>query len=95
MSENKHDIGSNLAKVDAHTIQPAEYDEAPELDDEWFADATIHEDGRLVPRGRPRLENPKQQVTLRLDAEVVERFKADGPGWQTRINDALRKSAGL
>ena len=46
-------------------------------------------------RGRPPAENPKQQVTLRLDAEVIERFKAGGPGWQSRINEALRKSAGL
>ena len=46
-------------------------------------------------RGRPPVENPKQQVTLRLDAEVIERFKAGGPGWQSRINEALRKSAGL
>lgn len=46
-------------------------------------------------RGRPPAEKPKQQVTLRLDAEVIERFKAGGPGWQSRINDALRKSAGL
>ncbi len=46
-------------------------------------------------RGRPPLLNPKQSVKLRLDAEVVARFKADGEGWQTRINDALRKVAGL
>lgn len=46
-------------------------------------------------RGRPPAENPKQQITLRLDAEVIGRFKADGPGWQSRINDALRKAAGL
>jgi uncharacterized protein (DUF4415 family) len=40
--------------------------------------------------GRPRLENPKQAIKLRLDAEVVEHFRATGPGWQTRINEALR-----
>jgi uncharacterized protein (DUF4415 family) len=44
-------------------------------------------------RGRPRLERPKEHVTLRLDAEVVDSFKADGPGWQTRMNDALAKAA--
>jgi uncharacterized protein (DUF4415 family) len=36
----------------------------------------------------------RQQVTLRLDQEVLEHFQADGPGWQDRINDALRKAAG-
>jgi len=34
-------------------------------------------------------------VSLRLDEEVLDKFKADGPGWQTRINEALRKAAGL
>ncbi|MGN6468451.1 MAG: BrnA antitoxin family protein [Rhizobiaceae bacterium] len=46
-------------------------------------------------RGRPPAENPKKQVTLRLDADVVERFRASGRGWQSRINEALRKAAGL
>lgn len=40
-------------------------------------------------RGRPKLEQPKKHVTLRLDAKVVDAFKADGPGWQARINTAL------
>ncbi|WP_267897132.1 BrnA antitoxin family protein [Thalassococcus profundi] len=34
-------------------------------------------------------------VSLRLDPEIVARFKASGPGWQTRMNDALREAAGL
>lgn len=46
-------------------------------------------------RGRPRLENPKEAVMLRLDPDVIARFKADGPGWQTRMNAALRKAVGL
>jgi uncharacterized protein (DUF4415 family) len=46
-------------------------------------------------RGRPPVENPKRQVTLRLDADVVDRFRASGKGWQSRINEALRKAAGL
>ncbi|HEX6858765.1 MAG TPA: BrnA antitoxin family protein [Caulobacteraceae bacterium] len=45
-------------------------------------------------RGRPRLAAPKKQVTLRLDHDVVERFRASGPGWQSRINDILRKAVG-
>lgn len=47
----------------------------------------------LRPRGRPPKENPKAQVTLRLDAEVVKHFKAGGPGWQTRINAVLKRAA--
>jgi uncharacterized protein (DUF4415 family) len=46
-------------------------------------------------RGRPAVENPKRQVTLRLDADVVENFRAGGRGWQSRMNAALRKAAGL
>ena len=41
-------------------------------------------------RGRPPGSGTKEQVTLRLDAEILEQFKATGNGWQTRINDALR-----
>ena len=39
--------------------------------------------------------DPKLPVTLRLDSDVVRHFLATGKGWQTRINDILRKSAGL
>ena len=46
-------------------------------------------------RGRPPSESVKTQITLRLDPEVIERFKADGPGWQSRINAVLRKAVGL
>jgi uncharacterized protein (DUF4415 family) len=46
-------------------------------------------------RGRPASENPKRQVTLRLDADVVDRFRASGKGWQSRMNTALRKAVGL
>ena len=45
--------------------------------------------GMPMPKGRPRVEQPKQQVTLRLDADVLEHFKKGGKGWQTRINEAL------
>ena len=40
-------------------------------------------------RGRPLGSGKKEQVTLRLDVQILEQFKATGSGWQTRINDAL------
>lgn len=40
-------------------------------------------------RGRPLGSGKKEQVTLRIDAQILEYFKATGDGWQTRINDAL------
>lgn len=46
-------------------------------------------------RGRPPMENPKKQVTLRLDAEVVEKLRASGKGWQSRVNEVLKKAVGL
>jgi uncharacterized protein (DUF4415 family) len=43
---------------------------------------------------RPSLPNVKEQVSLRLDRDVLEYFQASGPGWQDRINEALRRVAG-
>jgi uncharacterized protein (DUF4415 family) len=40
------------------------------------------------------LPGVKEQVTLRIDRDVLDFFQEDGPGWQERINDALRKAAG-
>jgi uncharacterized protein (DUF4415 family) len=95
MNENKPAIGSDLAKVDAHVITPEEYEEIPELTETFFEQADYHVGGKLVRRGRPRSEAPKKAVNLRLDQDVIERFRAGGPGWQSRINQALRKAVGL
>ena len=95
MTEKKHGLGSGLAKIDAHAIQPEEYEEIPELTEEWFARADLHEGGKLIRRGRPPKENPKVSVTIRLDADLVKRLRASGRGWQSRANDALRRASGL
>ena len=47
-----------------------------------------------LPPERPAIPNVKEQVSLRLDREVLDHFQAAGPGWQDRINDALRKLVG-
>ncbi|MFV0410293.1 MAG: BrnA antitoxin family protein [Paracoccus sp. (in: a-proteobacteria)] len=62
-----------------------------------FSDAfpALAEKMRKNIGGRPKSENPKVAVSLRLDQDVVTRFKASGPGWQTRMNNALRDAAGL
>ncbi|QJR04569.1 BrnA antitoxin family protein [Sphingobium yanoikuyae] len=52
-------------------------------------------DGTLTKPGRPKSNQPKQQVTLRLDQAVLDAFRATGPGWQSRINAQLRKALGL
>ncbi|MGK6313715.1 BrnA antitoxin family protein [Neorhizobium sp. DT-125] len=46
-------------------------------------------------RGRPRIDKPRQHVSLRLDPDVIDHYKATGKGWQSRMNDDLRKAAGL
>jgi uncharacterized protein (DUF4415 family) len=106
MSARKRSIGSDLAKVDAHVITPTEYNEIPELTDNDLARGVPHIGGRPVTReqfdasrarkiGRPKSDNPKEPVNLRLDADVLAHFRATGRGWQSRINAALRKAARL
>lgn len=43
----------------------------------------------------PAIPGAREQVTLRIDRDVLEHFQGDGPGWQDRLNAALRKAAGL
>lgn len=43
-------------------------------------------------RGRPKVEEPKVHINLRLDAKVVAAWRATGKGWQTRLNEFLSKS---
>ena len=47
-----------------------------------------------APPPRPTIPNAREQISLRIDRDVLEHFQAGGPGWQERINDALRKAAG-
>jgi len=72
--------------VDAHAIKPAEYKELPELTDEMLARAVVKRGGR------PRSVNPRQLISLRLPAEVIARWRATGPGWQTRMAERLAKA---
>lgn len=47
-----------------------------------------------MPKAPPSIPGVKELVSLRLDRDVLDYFQEDGPGWQDRINDALRKVAG-
>lgn len=47
-----------------------------------------------LPVEKPSIPGAKEMVSLRLDRDVLDFFQADGPGWQDRINAALRKAAG-
>lgn len=85
-----------MEKVKDTTVAATKADERkPVLDEDWFAEADAYIGTKLVQRGRPKAERPKKPVSLRLDQEVVDWFKQSGPGWQSRMNQALRKAAKL
>jgi len=64
-----------------------------ELTDEFFERAEYRIGDRIIRRGRPpQGAAPKEAIKLRIDPDVLEHFRATGPGWQTRINEALRRS---
>lgn len=65
----------------------------PEIADDMLDRAELRVGNRLIRRGRPPLDAPKQAVKLRLDPEVLAYFRSTGPGWQTRINETLRRAA--
>ncbi len=88
-------VGSDMKKVDEYVLGPKDYEEIPELNDEWFERATLHVGGVPVARGRPKAEVTKDAVSLRLDPDVIAHFRRGGSGWQSRINEALRKAAKL
>lgn len=80
MSENKEHM------------QAASDDDAPDLSAPYWVDKFAK---AKVQRGRPKADVTKVSTTIRLDPDVIAAFKAQGAGWQGRINDALRKAAGL
>lgn len=80
--------------------------DSPEITDDEFASARPARE--VLPpefftgmealrraRGRPPVEHPRKLVSIRLDQDVLEKFKSTGKGWQSRINAELRKVAGL
>jgi uncharacterized protein (DUF4415 family) len=78
-------LKSDLAHIDGHIVKRSEYDELPELTDEMLQRATINKGGR------PISANPRKLISLRLPADVIARWKATGPGWQTRMAERLSK----
>ena len=76
---NKRPIKSDLAKLDRMTDAEIDYSDIPELDDAFWKTA--------VPVNWPPA---KTQLTIRLDADVLDWLKSNGRGYQTRINRILR-----
>lgn len=69
---------TDWARVDATKDSEIDYSEIPELDREFFQKAVL------------RMPEPKTTVTIRLDRDVLNWFKREGRGYQTRINALLR-----
>ena len=84
-SASPRSLKSDLPRVDAHRVKKSEYEELPELTDDMLARASINKGGR------PPSPKPRKPLTLRLPADVIERWKATGPGWQTRMAERLSK----
>jgi uncharacterized protein (DUF4415 family) len=82
---SRRTLKSDLAKVDAHSIRPHEYKELPELTERALSGAVVNKGGR------PRSANPRKLISIRLPADVIERWRATGPGWQTRMAARLSK----
>lgn len=84
------------AEEDAAIQRGIEQDpDNPELGEGFFANA---QPASAELRGPHRVRGPqktptKVSVSIRLDKDLVERLRASGPGWQSRVNDLLRRSA--
>jgi uncharacterized protein (DUF4415 family) len=66
-------------------------DDAPQLTRQWVEEANLFHGRKLVRRGRPPAAVHKVSTTLRLSPEVIEHFRSGGAGWQTRIDEALKR----
>ena len=80
---SRRSLASDLVRVDAHVIQTSEYVDLPQLDEAMLARAQINRGGR------PVATNPRKLLSIRLPADVIARWKATGPGWQTRMAERL------
>ena len=85
-SASRRTLKSDLSRVDAHVTKAAEYRELPQLTSEMLSRAKVKRGGR------PRSLNPRKLISLRLPADVIARWKATGPGWQTRMAERLSKA---
>jgi uncharacterized protein (DUF4415 family) len=80
-----HSLKSDLARMDAHALQPDEYEDLPALTSEMLSRAKVNKGGR------PLSTNRRQLISLRLPVDVIERWRATGAGWQTRMGERLSR----
>ena len=85
-SNMAHSLKSDMKKLDAYVIDASEFEDLPELTDEMLARAVTKK------AGRPVLESPRELISLRVPVEVLGKWRATGPGWQTRMVQRLSRS---
>jgi uncharacterized protein (DUF4415 family) len=94
------------AKKELGVAEWVDPDDAPELTDAFFDKAEVWHGDTFIRRadsasfgrrgrGRPKSDAPKEQINIRLDADVLALLRQNGPGWQTKVNAILRASLGL
>lgn len=76
---------ADLSGVDPGLFRPAAEVLPPDL---YAGLLAMNREAKL--RGRPKAAVTKERITIRLSPEVVERFRASGDGWQTRVDAALK-----
>lgn len=82
-TSKKSQIGeTDLKRIDAMTDADIDFSDSPEVTPEMFARAVLRRNFKPIPR--------KKQLTLRIDTDVVDWYKKQGRGYQTRINSLLR-----
>ncbi len=93
MPRKPRDFKSDFVRVDTASGRP--HEDLPEVTDEML-DRAVYSVGNTVlptprPRGRPKGSGKKVSLTVRIDRDVIQRFREEGKGWQTRMNNALRE----
>ena len=83
-------MNAKLKKSASPWVDP---DDAPEVTQQWVAEADLYAGAKLIRRGRPvgsTKAAPKVSTTIRFDPDVLAALKKSGKGWQTRVNAAIR-----
>ena len=84
-------------KKPAGSAEWTDPDGAPELTADMRDHAEVFQDSTFIRRGRgrPKSDAAREQISVRLDPDVLAKLREAGPGWQSRINPMLRHALGL
>jgi uncharacterized protein (DUF4415 family) len=91
----KNAAGSPIAPLES--VEWTDPDDAPELTEAMLDGAEYFHGNTLIRRGRgrPKSDATKEQISVRLDPDVLAKLREAGPGWQSQINTLLRQALGI